>query len=431
MRAFRDGMRFRKSVCRWSLDERRDWILERLRFCVRRAYNETVYYRDLLDQIGFDPAGSFSFEDFSRIPVLTREDIHRAGTALVSRTIPAHLLQRDSTGGSTGVPTEIWVGPEEKGWRESAIENCMRRIGAPSGTRTALLWGHHLDPVKSDRMHDRWYSFATNVRWFDCFRLSPEVLERYHNELTSWMPACMIAYAGAAGALAEYILERGYHARYPTHSLITGAEKLLAHHRQAIEAAFDAPVHERYGGRDVGSVGFQMQPRSSLAYEIEWANLLVEPETTEPLSSVLITKLHGDGMPMLRYRVGDLACFPDGSTPGHPVFKLDEITGREADRIWLPDGRWVHGLEMPHMLKDYGVKEFVLVQRRDYSVELRIIPQNNWQEDNRSWILATLASNLPGVSLNVELVEEIPRTRSNKHRPVISEVEPSLRRLAS
>src|SRR5262249_18264876 len=136
MQAFREGMRFRNSASRWSLEQRRDWILERLRFCVRRAYNHTSFYRNLFDRLGFDPAHTFSFDDFSRISVLTREDIHNAGPELVSRVIPAQLLQHDSTGGSTGIPTDIWVGPEEKGWRESAIENCMRRIGAPSGTRT-------------------------------------------------------------------------------------------------------------------------------------------------------------------------------------------------------------------------------------------------------------------------------------------------------
>ncbi|HYG08453.1 MAG TPA: hypothetical protein VD835_00635, partial [Pyrinomonadaceae bacterium] len=150
---------------------------------------------------------------------------------------------------------------------------------------------------------------------------------------------------------------------------------------------------------------------------------LVEPETDGEESSILITKLHADGMPMLRYRVGDVGRFPRASRPGHPAFVLHEVLGREADRIWLPDGRWITGLQMPHMLKDYPVREFMFLQRPDYSVELQVIPQNNFGEDARRSILETVEANLPGLPVSLALVQSIPRTKANKLRPVVSEVK--------
>ncbi|MCV4785370.1 hypothetical protein OFM36_38655, partial [Escherichia coli] len=62
----------------------------------------------------------------------------------------------------------------------------MERIDVPVGTRTAYFWGHNLDPVARDGWRARLYDFQMNVRWFDCFRLSPEVLNRYHHEFESW-----------------------------------------------------------------------------------------------------------------------------------------------------------------------------------------------------------------------------------------------------
>jgi phenylacetate-CoA ligase len=406
-------------------------MLGRLRFAVRRAYVETDYYRELFDEIGFDPAADFSFEEYAGLPVLSREDVAAAGRGLISRVVPPAQLQKDSTGGSTGKPTEVWIGPEEKGWRESAIETFMQSLEAPSGTRVAFFWGHHLDPVKSDGLRDRWYSFATNVRWFDCFRLSPEALDLCHDGLRRWSPACIIAYASALGQLAEHLFERGDVATYPSRCMVTGGEKLLPHHRQAIETSFERPVHERYGSRDVGPIGLQMDPTRSLDYEIDWANLLVEPETTEPDSPILITKLHADGMPMLRYRIGDLGRFPNGSQPGQPVFKMHEVLGRETDRLWLPDGRWVHGLQMPHMMKDYPIKEFRFTQRPDYSIQLTIVPKDLFPREAFMAIRSTVAENLPGIALSIEIVDEIPRTRANKQRPVVSEVHPLPTRLAS
>jgi phenylacetate-CoA ligase len=425
MRAFYEGMRFRRQSAAWNEEQRREWMLKRLRYIVRRAAVETVFYRELFARVGFDPQVDFSFADFARLPVLEREEIRRAGRALISNNIPADQLRKDSTGGSTGEPTHVWLGPEELGWRESALEYPMQKIGAPTGTPTGYLWGHHLDPVARETWRERYHDFESNVRWFDCFRLSAETLARYHTEFTRWRPRCIIAYASALAALAEYVLAENLQPNYPSKCFVTGAEKLLPAQRDVIERAFPTrPVHERYGSRDVGIMGFQIEPSRTHDFEVDWQNVLVEPETTEAESSILVTKLHADAMPMLRYRVGDVGRFPaERREPGQPSFVLHEVLGREADRIWLPDGRWITGLQMPHMLKDYPVREFMFLQRPDYSVELQVIPQNNFGEDSRRSILETVEANLPGLRVSLALVQSIPRTKANKLRPVVSEVK--------
>ncbi|MGA9771356.1 MAG: hypothetical protein WBV94_20140 [Blastocatellia bacterium] len=424
------GLRFRRRTEAWGAEQKQEWIIGRLRFITRRAYSETAYYKDLFDRIGFDPLSDFSFDDFSRLPVLEREQVQKAGRRLIAQSIPAGKLQKDSTGGSTGAPTEIWIGPEEMGWKESCGEYFMQRLGVPTGKRTAFLWGHHLDPKAHDSLRERYHQLETNSRWFDCLRLSPDKLEQYHREFERWRPSCIVAYASAVGHLAEHILERGYKPNYPTRAFVTGAEKLLPDHREKIERAFGRPVYERYGARDVGYIAFQLDPYRSLDYEIDWSNLLVEPETNEPDSSIIITKLHADGMPMLRYRIGDVGLFPEQSRPGHPAFRLREIIGRDTDRIWLPDGRWITGLQIPHMMKDHPVREYMFTQRADYSVEIKIVPKSEFAEWSRRAILATVGANLPGLEITTVLVDEIPRTKANKWRPVVSEVEMPYRRSA-
>ena len=421
--AYARGMSERAALQKLGPEQRRDLVLNRLRTVVRDAADQIPYYQQRFDRIGFDPRADFTFDDFAKLPVLERDDVRRAGKDLISKQIPPELLQKDATGGSTGTPTEIWLGPEEIGWRESGLEYPMRRIGVPTGVSTAFLWGHNLDPISRDSLRDRFHDFETNRRWFDCFRLSPEVLEKYHRDFEAWRPACMLAYASAAGYLAEYVLERGYKPNYPTRCFVTGAEKLLAGHRDAITEAFKRPVHERYGSRDAGLMAFQYHPERTLDFETDWPNIFVEAETSDPLSSILITKLHADAMPMIRYRIGDLGRFPEGSQPGHPAFVLHEIAGRESARLWLPDGGWVASTELPHMLKDYPVREFMCVQHADYSVQLQIVPRNGFSEENKQRILDTMGVNLPGLELSIAIVEEIPRTKANKWQPVVSEVK--------
>jgi phenylacetate-coenzyme A ligase PaaK-like adenylate-forming protein len=128
-------------------------------------------------------------------------------------------------------------------------------------------------------------------------------------------------------------------------------------------------------------------------------------------------------MPMIRYRVGDVAHFPAGSAPGHPAFALREVLGRAADRLWLPDGSQVSGLEFPHILKDYPVREFQLLQNEDYSVELFLIPKQGFTKTHNDSIVRVVGQNVPGVVLTVRIVDHIQRTASNKWRPVISKAK--------
>jgi phenylacetate-CoA ligase len=423
VREFYRGLQFRRQTLGWSEDQKQAWMLNALRATVVAAYENTDFYRDRFDEIGFDPTRAFSFEEFAQLPILTREQVQAGGARLISRSLRADQMRKDATGGSTGVPTEFWLGPAERGWSDSGMEYFFERLGVPEGSRTALLWGHHLDPGAGDSFRERYQAFVSNVRWFDCLRLSKQTLEEYHQEFQRYRPACIIAYASALAQLAEYIREKDYTPNYPTKCFVTGAEKLWPRHRALVEDTFQRPVHERYGGRDSRCLGMQLDPKGSGDFTLDWANTLVEPETTGSEGPILITKLHADAMPMIRYRVGDVGRFPKDSRPGHPTFFLHEVKGRMIDRICMPDGRWVSGMEIPHLLKDYPIREFVLWQRADYSVELQIVPQPVFDEASQRSISDILRTNLPGLDVKIVLVEEILRREANKWRPVISEVK--------
>ena len=422
--ASRDGLRFRERAAAWSPGERSEWMLGRLRDAVRQAARTTPYYKGLFDEIGFDPRGDFTFDDFAALPTLERADVHRAGRGLVSIALrpEAAPAGRDRRLDGRAHRRLARARGSGAGARAGSSTTCAGSV-CPAGTRAASLWGHHLDPRAGDSLGERLRAFADNAHELECFRLSPAELAGYHATLERWRPRYLLAYANALGALAAEVGARGWRPSYPTQCFVTGAEKLTPMVRELVQGVFGRPVHERYGSRDVGLIAFQTDPSRSLALEVDWANVLIEPETDEPVSSILVTKLHADGMPMLRYRIGDIARFPAGSRPGHPAFALDEVLGRDLDRIWLPDGRWIHGIEFPHMMKDQPVREYQVVQTDDTSVTVRLVPTPAFGEDNRAGILRTLRANLDGLSVQVELCEALPRTRANKLRAVVSEID--------
>ena len=422
--AYQEGLKFRRDSLGWSDEQKNVWILERLRFSLRRAARETTYYEELFQKIGFDAESDFSFEDFAKLPILEKEDVQNAGGELVTNNISREKLKKDATGGSTGTPTQIWLGCEEMGWKESGSDFAFELFDIPKGAKTAYFWGHHLDPQASESLKDRLQTFMTNIRWFDCFRLSPEIFQKYHEEFEKWSPDVIVAYAGALGHFAEYLKENDIKPQnYPNKCFVTGAEKLFPEHRKTIEEVFNKPVHERYGGRDFGQLGYQIEPNKNLEFTMDWAWALVEPETNEGNSSILITKLHADGMPMIRYRVGDVGKFPKNSKSGHPAFKLKEVIGRDLDRIWLPDGKFIHAIQLPHLMKDFPVKEFMIIQEENYDVEIQVVPKNGFDSKDETKILQTVRANLADLNINLKKVEKIPRTKANKWRPVLSKVK--------
>jgi len=421
---YRAGLQFRREAQGWSPERKRSWILQTLRLTVRRAANTTVYYRELFKGIGFDPEHHFGFEDFAKLPIFERRDIEGAGRNLLSNSVAAEDRQRDSTGGSTGTPTEIWLGPEERGWSESGLQHSFERIGVPNTSRKAFFWGHHLDPHESDSLADRLRGFVKNERYFDCFRLSPDVFRKYHEAFESYGPDCIVAYASSLGQFAEYLLENQITPRnYPRICFVTGAEKLFSDHRSAIERVFGKPVHERYGGRDFGGLGIQLDPFADSSFDIDWPWALVEPETQDDLSPILVTKFHADAMPMIRYRTGDVGRFSAECVPGNPSFGITEVVGRDVDKIVRRDGGTIDGLEIPHMMKGFPIREFMLIQAEDYSVELQIVPKGGFAEQHRSEILRLIDANLQGLPARISLVESIERTTANKWRPVVSKVK--------
>lgn len=423
-RAFRAGLEFRRSSEGWSDDRRRAWILERLREVLRAAARDVPFYRDRFRAAGFDPSRDFSFGDFAAVPPLEREEVHAHLDAMVSPLVPVRARRLDGTGGSTGVPLRYYSGPRERGWRLSGQEHVMRMLGVPRGVATAFLWGHHIDARERAEWKERVRDHLTNRRWFDCFRLDPDTLLGYHAELAAQRPACLVAYASALDSLAQVLWDRQLRASYPTRRIVTGGEKLWPHQRERVTRVFRAPVHERYGSREVGLIAAQRSPEHSLHLDVDWPNLLVEPAESGETSDILVTKLQADAMPMVRYRIGDVGRFPAGSAPGYPALRLEEVLGRILDRLYAADGRWLHGIGIAHLMKDFPLREFQIRQRADRAIDVLVIPGRAFAADHGRRIVEVLRANLPGVPIVLREVEAIERSASNKWRPVLSEARP-------
>ena len=88
----------------WPVERREQYVLERLRNTLVRAYEGTAFYRERFRQAGFNPRTDFhSPEDLARLPLLTKAEVRKHSNEIVD-----HRFEKGSvlthTSGSTGEP---------------------------------------------------------------------------------------------------------------------------------------------------------------------------------------------------------------------------------------------------------------------------------------------------------------------------------------
>lgn len=389
------------------------------------AYREVPYYTRLLDEHGLPPARIQSFEDFARIPYLTRDLLRRHLADLQPRR-KLRGVQRMSTGGSTGSPVTIMVDAERAAFTDATRLRAHRWFGADMGAPEIVLWGSPIETGRQDRLRtfrDR----LINSRLLSAFDLSEPALARYADIVTRDRPTKLFGYASAIYLLARY-LQRHDRAPGPDSLRVafTTAEPLYDFQRAAIQSAFGCPASVEYGSRDAGLIANEC-PAGGLHIATEGITVEILPGASGPAAGgeIVITNAYSFAMPIIRYRTGDVgALAEDACRCGRGLPCLGTVEGRRTDFLVTPEGRVMHALAAIYILRELpGIREFQLVQERLDLVRVTLVPDQGFVGETSDRVVAGLGRLLGGgVSVEVAIAPEIPRPASGKHRYVISKV---------
>jgi phenylacetate-CoA ligase len=212
---------------------------------------------------------------------------------------------------------------------------------------------------------------------------------------------------------------------------VTWGDQLQPVQRARIEAAFQARVFDTYGCGE----GIQVATQCGHAQNYHVYNLDVivdyvddrgDPVPPGTPGNLLLTRLHPGPMPLIRYRVGDIATSGCGKVCpcGRAWELLESIQGRSADAIVTPGGNrlivhFFNGVfEHFHEIDQYQV-----VQERPDTITVRILPTAAWSSRSETAIVAALQHRGVGLDVRIDKVTEIPLTPAGKRRFVISTVQ--------
>jgi phenylacetate-CoA ligase len=336
----------------WSAERVRDFQWVELTRLLAHVFSSVPFLREKYRAAGIALEDIRGWDDFRRLPRLTRAEVNAHGPALCSTSYRGRLLPH-ATGGSTGVPTRFFRTYESYDWRLAAKDRAYSWSGWRLGEPALYLWGAPLGSVSRLRkLKVRAHEAIQRQLVVNTFSQDEELWHVTHARAVRFGPRLVVGYVSSLEEFASYLAHTG-RSIPGLKCAIAAAEPLFDDSRRRIERGLGVPVFNTYGSREFMSIAAECEHRTGLHVQAE--NLVVETtgrQSRDP-SEVLITDLHNYGMPLVRYEIGDLGTIAE--TPcacGRGLPRFTSIEGRLLDALRTADGRIVPGEFFPHLLKE-------------------------------------------------------------------------------
>ncbi len=396
--------------------------------------NTVPFYRQRLHDCGLTGERAVTPEDWLRMPPLTRSNIQKAGESLISSELPPEhgKITRSSTSGSTGTPVTVassslnqlfWelVTLREHLWHDrdlTATMAAIRRIpkGAsyPDGYKQQS-WGRSVDAIfPSGPIHalEIDASVAQQAEWLT--RVNPTYLRGYPTNLLS---------------LARYFRDNGL--KLPKlKQCLTFGELLHSHVREACRETWGVEIADTYSSQELGYISLQAPGHEHQLVQADFVLVEVIDSAGQPckpgeVGRVVATSLHNLAMPLLRYEIGDFAEVGGPCPTGRGLPVLTRILGRERNMLVDREGNeYWPAFGVKSMTKIAPINQFQLAQVTVDKVEARLVPARPLSEEEAGKLIAHLSERLPGtVSVELKLMEEIPRGAGGKYEDFVNETK--------
>lgn len=398
---------------------------KKLRAILRHAYQNVAFYHRKFRKANLRPDDVESIEDLRKIPMTTRSELQSARFhELVANNVDLRNCVKRRTSGSIGQPLTVALDPgavrfEDALWLRAMFENGLR-----IWDRLAVVH----DPRGISRKSGNWLqNFGFMSRKYISIL---EDADQQVRLLEEYKPEVLKGYPSSLTIIAE--LAKKKHVHITPRLIFTGSELLNRSARRFLGSEFDAQVIDCYGCNEFSLLAWECPQH--MGYHINVDSVVLEfIDGDEEVSfgergEVVCTGLVNQAMPLIRYRVGDVAVPCEEECPcGRTLPLMRIVEGRMDDFLVTLDGKPVSPLIFfPYPFKNVNwMKQFRIVQeRRDkLTVELAIKAGSGYTrkilEEARLELVKLFGA---GMQVEFKTVEIIGCASSGKMRKIISRV---------
>ncbi|MCJ7572019.1 MAG: hypothetical protein MUO82_09115 [Candidatus Thermoplasmatota archaeon] len=316
-----------------------------LRNIVRYAYTVPLYH-DKYKKAGVHPSYINKIKDIEKLPVITKEDIKKYyPNGIISSKTKKEKLLEISTSGTTGKKLEIyqdmydvvqWFFNHIRVLREHEINWRKDRLTiiadlAPHTIESGFIMRGLLGNLNS--------SFFRNMQWLNTNNKPDELIK----EINHFKPDFLGGYTGMLGHLA-LLKEQGYGEKINPKVIASTGGVLDKNLRKLIEEVFNAPIFELYSTTETGIIAFQCRNgHYHVMSDLVHLEILKEdkPADSKEPGKLIITKLYGNGTPIIRYNAINDIVAPLYEKPDCDIIGdlIDRVYGRDDLALYFSNGR--------------------------------------------------------------------------------------------
>ncbi len=425
-REFRRFLDFFRRCRSWSFEELRAYQDERLAEMIRHSYDHVPFYRRRFDALGLMPDDVRKVDDLPKLPLLTKEEIRRAGADLYADNYPKKKCHVAPTSGSTGFTMVIRASARALK-AEYAFHWAFRRPRVRYGEPYASFTGVEVCKADSTKPPFWRVNLAANQRCYSIFHMTDETIPLYLEDLQRHPCAWFEGYPTPIYLLARYILDHGYEFTAFPRAVFPTSEELQPGYREAIERAFNTRVFNQYGMHEKVSSITEYEcghMHDDMAYGVT-EFLPGENQDDGCVCEIVGTSLYNEAMPLIRYRVGDMALVAHNPPPcpEHAGRIVSRIYGRTNHVLITGDGRQIANISV--IVKQVeNVTAVQCVQDEIGKVKVRVVPSAGYSDRDEENLIRQFRRKMgQDLEISVEHVEELERTSSGKTLSIISRVD--------
>jgi phenylacetate-CoA ligase len=320
-----------------SRDEIAAVQLERMRWSVRHAYENSPFYRKRFDDHGVHPGDLRTLADLAKFPFTVKQDLRDAYPFGMFAVPREQLARIHGSSGTTGKPTVVGYTRKDIDTWADVVARSIRAAGGRPGDIVHVAYGYGLFTGGLGAHYGAERLGCTVVP------ISGGMTERQVTLIQDFKPRIMMVTPSYMLSILDEFRRQGLDPRESSLKIgIFGAEPWTSAMRQEIEAAFGMDAVDIYGLSEVMGPGVAsecVETKDGLhIWEDHFYPEIVDPQTGEvlpdgELGELVFTTLTKEGLPMIRYRTRDLTRLLPGTA--RTMRRMERVTGRSDDMIIL------------------------------------------------------------------------------------------------
>ena len=407
---------------------------QNLRLLIKHAYDTVPYYHRVMKQNRVLPQDIQGVEDLTKIPVLTKDDVRANSADLVSLGFPVKQLVPYRSGGS-GDQLQFFVTKDQLSWEIAAEYRAYGWANYKLGDKCFMFWASPIDLSRYKSLQKRLSAKLERIFVVDTYIISNAVLAKYASLLEAWRPKIVKGYASSIYLMAKYLVDKGISSVRPE-AVITTAETLFSSMRETIEEAFGCEVFSFYGSREIGGLASECEKHSGFHISVENVAMefIKDSEQVAPGETgvIFLTSLRNYGMPLIRYRLGDVGMPSDKVCDcGRGLPLMSSIEGRVSDFMAVYDKK--RGKVVPvgpiYPLIIYGLMKVPLrsvrvVQNEVNRLDIKAVKDHGYSRKDTEYLISQLKGALgDDIQINFEFLDYLPPLPSGKRSTFISKLK--------